>query len=69
MNWDEIAGNWKQFTGQIKEHWGKLTDDDITRAAGRHDRLCGLLQKHYGRTREQAEKDIEDFAHSLTLRV
>ena len=26
MNWDGIEGNWKQFTGKVKEQWGKLTD-------------------------------------------
>jgi len=30
MNWDQIAGNWRQFTGKVKEKWGKLTDDDLT---------------------------------------
>ena len=29
MNWDQIAGNWKQFKGHVKEKWGKLTDDDL----------------------------------------
>ncbi|MDO9481819.1 MAG: general stress protein CsbD, partial [Hydrogenophaga sp.] len=28
MNWDTIQGNWKQLTGQAKQQWGKLTDDD-----------------------------------------
>ena len=28
MNWDRVD-NWKQFTGKVKEKWGKLTDDDI----------------------------------------
>jgi hypothetical protein len=22
MNWDQIAGNWKQFKGHVKERWG-----------------------------------------------
>jgi uncharacterized protein YjbJ (UPF0337 family) len=30
MDWDRIAGNWKQLSGRIKEKWGKLTDDDLT---------------------------------------
>ena len=29
MNWDQVKGNWKQFTGKAKENWGKLTDDDL----------------------------------------
>jgi uncharacterized protein YjbJ (UPF0337 family) len=30
VDWNRIEGNWKQAKGQIKEKWGKLTDDDIT---------------------------------------
>ena len=30
MNWDIVEGNWKQFKGNVKEQWGKLTDDDLT---------------------------------------
>jgi hypothetical protein len=29
MNWDRIAGQWKQFKGKAKEKWGQLTDDEI----------------------------------------
>ena len=33
MDWDRIEGNWKQFSGKVKEKWGQLTDDEIdTRA-------------------------------------
>jgi uncharacterized protein YjbJ (UPF0337 family) len=24
MNWDRVQGNWKQFTGKVKEQWGQL---------------------------------------------
>jgi uncharacterized protein YjbJ (UPF0337 family) len=65
MNWDQIAGNWKQFTGKVKEKWGKLTDDDLTTIAGKRDQLAGVLQKHYGIAKEQAEKDVDEFAKSL----
>ena len=43
MNWDRVKGNWKQFTGKVKEKWGKLTDDDLTAIAGRRDQLAGKL--------------------------
>ena len=29
MDWDRVAGNWKQVKGKVKEKWGKLTDDDL----------------------------------------
>src|SRR4051812_30302553 len=39
MNWDRIAGNWKQFAGKAKEQWAKLSDDDWTTIAGKRDQL------------------------------
>lgn len=64
MNWDQIKGNWKQFTGKVKEKWGKLTDDDLTAAAGHRDQLLGLLQKRYGYAKERAEKELDEFTHT-----
>jgi uncharacterized protein YjbJ (UPF0337 family) len=65
MNWNEIAGNWKQFTGKVKEKWGKLTDNDLTAIAGRRDQFAGTLQQRYGIAKEQAEKDADEFIKSL----
>ena len=41
MDWNRVEGNWKQFTGKVKEKWGKLTDDDLTTIAGKRDQLAG----------------------------
>ncbi|ESY74109.1 hypothetical protein X743_10120 [Mesorhizobium sp. LNHC252B00] len=37
MDWNRVEGNWKQVKGKVKEQWGKLTDDDLNRIAGRRD--------------------------------
>jgi uncharacterized protein YjbJ (UPF0337 family) len=66
MNWDQIAGNWKQLTGKVKAKWGILTDDDLTRIAGKREELAGLIQKHYGVAKEQAEKEADEFAKTLS---
>jgi uncharacterized protein YjbJ (UPF0337 family) len=66
MNWDQIAGNWKQVTGKVKEKWGKFTEDDLTRIAGKRDQLAGSIQQHYGIAKEQAEKDADEFAKTLS---
>lgn len=60
MNWDQIEGNWKQFKGRAKQQWGKLTDDDVDRLAGRRDELIGKIQERYGYRREQAEREVDD---------
>jgi uncharacterized protein YjbJ (UPF0337 family) len=59
MNKDIFEGKWKQVRGEAKSWWGKLTDDDLERAAGKFDILTGILQEKYGYTREQAEKEID----------
>jgi uncharacterized protein YjbJ (UPF0337 family) len=61
MNWDRIEGNWKQFKGQAKEQWGKLTDDDFDKAAGRRDQLAGRIQERYGIVKDDAERQIDDW--------
>jgi uncharacterized protein YjbJ (UPF0337 family) len=58
MNKDIFEGKWKEMRGQVKEWWGKLTDDDLDKANGKADQLIGLLQQKYGYTREQAEKEF-----------
>jgi uncharacterized protein YjbJ (UPF0337 family) len=58
MNWDRIEGNWKQLTGQAKEQWGKLTNDDIDVVAGRREQLSGKIQERYGVAKDEAEKQI-----------
>jgi uncharacterized protein YjbJ (UPF0337 family) len=58
MNQDIFEGKWKQIRGQSKVWWGKLTDDDLDRAAGKFDVLAGMLQEKYGYTRERAADEI-----------
>jgi uncharacterized protein YjbJ (UPF0337 family) len=59
------VGNWTQFKGKIKEKWGKLTDDELTTAAGKRDQLVGLLQQRYGYEKEQAEKEVDAWAPAV----
>lgn len=59
MNKDIVEGKWKQIRGEAKSWWGKLTDDDLDRAAGKYDTLTGILQEKYGYTRERAEEEID----------
>ena len=59
MNTDVFEGKWKQIRGQAKAWWGKLTDDDLERAAGKLDVFAGLLQEKYGYTRQGAVEEID----------
>jgi uncharacterized protein YjbJ (UPF0337 family) len=61
MNWDRIAGNWKQMKGAMRERWGKLTDDELDRMAGQRDQLVGKIQERYGCARDEAEKQVREW--------
>jgi len=61
MNWDTISGKWMQVKGQVKEKWGKLTDDELEQIEGKRDRLAGVLQEKYGYAKEEAETQLKEF--------
>ena len=65
MNWDRIEGNWKQMKGKAKARWGKLTDDQFDVIAGKREQLVGRIQEHYGIAKDDAEKQVDQFASSL----
>ena len=58
MNRDIIEGNWKQIRGKIKAKWGKLTDNELDAIDGDYEELCGRIQKAYGLSRDQTERDL-----------
>lgn len=61
MNWDRIEGNWKQLKGKVHLQWGKLTDDQIDQLQGNREMLTGKIQELYGVTKEEAEKQVQQF--------
>lgn len=61
MNEDILKGKWKQIKGNVKRTWGRLTDDEMDVIEGDRDRLVGKLQEHYGYSRQEAERAIDDF--------
>jgi uncharacterized protein YjbJ (UPF0337 family) len=64
MNRDALEGEWKQLKGKAHEHWGRLTDDDIDQSQGRTEQLAGAIQKRYGVSKEEADKQIDEFCQS-----
>ena len=68
MNWDEIKGKWKQTMGQVQQKWGKLTDDDVRTMEGKREELIGKIQEKYGIAKEEAERQVDEFASSCNCR-
>jgi uncharacterized protein YjbJ (UPF0337 family) len=64
MNWDQIEGKWKQFTGSARERWGKLSDDDWQTIAGKKEQLVGRIQERYGIAKAEAESQAEEWSRA-----
>ena len=57
--------NWKQLKGDVKEKWGKLTDDQLDVIAGKRDQLSGKIQETYGVSKDEVEKQISEWQKLL----
>jgi uncharacterized protein YjbJ (UPF0337 family) len=65
VNWDQIQGKWKQFSGSARERWGKLTDDDLQTLTGQKDQLVGRIQERYGIAKAEAEMQADEWSRTL----
>ena len=65
MNWDQVAGKWTEMTGNVKAKWGSLTDDEVAEVNGDREAFEGKLQAKYGKTKEQAKQEVDDFLEAL----
>ena len=65
MNSDQFAGQWHQIKGGLRAQWGKLTDDDVERIEGNREKLIGEIQARYGKSKEEAKREVNDFIDKL----
>ena len=49
----------------MTEHWGKLTNDDWDIVQGKREELIGKIQERYGRKRDEAEREVDDWSRTL----
>lgn len=65
MDWDRISANWAHWRDRVRDRWGRLTELEITEIAGRRDQLTARIQKVYGLTREEAERQLRNWERNL----
>ena len=65
MNKDTIEGNWEEIKGKAKQQWAKLGDTDFSLYnEGKLQEFSGKIQAAYGKSKEEAEKEIKAFKDS-----
>lgn len=62
MNVDIIKGKWAQLKGSVQSQWSEITDDEVGKLEGDAKKLSGLIQEKYGRSKDEAEKEIQDWS-------
>ncbi len=65
MNWDIVKGKWKQAMGSAKSTWGDLSDDELQQIDGDRERLVGKIQEKYGVAKDEAEKQVDEWAEKV----
>jgi uncharacterized protein YjbJ (UPF0337 family) len=61
MDWNLVATEWKQFRGEVRTNWCKLTDSELETIAGNRVRLANNIRETYRLTTEQTEQQISSF--------
>ena len=48
------------MSGEVKQKWAKLTDDDVGNLNGKRETLSGKIQERYGVMKDEAERQIDE---------
>ncbi len=65
MNSDMLKGKWHEVKGSLRQQWGRLTDSDFDEIGGNLERLVGRLQKRYGYSKDQAQREVDEVVKKL----
>lgn len=70
LTWNDIQGSWHTYKGKLRQRWGELTVKDVDDLANaRKEELSGKLQRVYNMSKEQADREVEDWiAHESASR-
>ena len=49
--------------------WNQITDNDINQMQGRREKLESILQERYGRTEQEARKEVDLWLEDTRLRL
>lgn len=64
---DILEGKWKQLKGKVQQEWGDLTNDEVDQIQGKREELVGLIQEKYGRSRLEAEREVDRFVNKHNI--
>ncbi len=67
MNRQDIQQRWDECTIRAQRRWSRLTTSECTQCGGDFDKLATKIQASYDLTRDEADRQLEEFAQTLRL--
>ena len=61
MNWNTIQNGWKEYEGDAKLQWSRLSAEQIKATQGQRQHLSARLQEVYAVSPQEAERQIADW--------
>ncbi len=61
MNADQLKGKWMQFKGELKQQYGKFTDDALKQIEGMDLTIIGKVQERWGDKKDVRMKGEEQW--------
>jgi len=59
VNTSEIKTNWNEQERKLKQKFAIVTDNDLAFKEGKNEKMSGVLQVKWGKTKEEVHKIIE----------
>ena len=61
MNWERIAGNWRQLQGATRLQWGRLIGDYASVVTGLRQRTLDRVRADYAVTQLANQKQLTEW--------
>ncbi|QQP91822.1 hypothetical protein IGS68_11710 [Skermanella sp. TT6] len=69
LDWNSIELNWGKYKELVREKWRRIPQEIIDDLQGSRDRLIDAISESYDVTREQALRELSDWAADLRERA
>ena len=66
MDWSTIERGWKDYKGNAKLQWSKLSDEQVIGTLGKRENLSARVQEAYSLSKEEVERQIADWQSKQT---
>jgi len=68
MNNEQLSGKWKEFKGEVRSMWGKITDDELEATKGDAQAIEGLVLQRYGEKKDEAKKKVSGLINKYEIK-